>query len=169
MVLSLKRWKSRSSPGIEASAQTNTKTQSQRQPHRGAPASAHTEAFASGANITRPHNLKLGDAGWSSPVARQAHNLKVTGSNPVPATNSARTTHSTPIVAQAHASRHARLWHRQADPQPPANTATRSCARARQIVVFSVTIVRAVAAPCELLGLQAADALALVSSRRERR
>ncbi len=27
-------------------------------------------------------------AGWSSPVARQAHNLKVTGSNPVPATNS---------------------------------------------------------------------------------
>jgi hypothetical protein len=27
-------------------------------------------------------------AGWSSPVARQAHNLKVTGSNPVPASNS---------------------------------------------------------------------------------
>ncbi len=32
------------------------------------------------------HNLKKHpDAGWSSPVARQAHNLKVTGSNPVPA------------------------------------------------------------------------------------
>ena len=29
------------------------------------------------------------DAGWSSPVARQAHNLKVTGSNPVPATKNA--------------------------------------------------------------------------------
>jgi hypothetical protein len=28
-----------------------------------------------------------GDAGWSSPVARQAHNLKVGGSNPPPATN----------------------------------------------------------------------------------
>ena len=28
---------------------------------------------------------KPGAAGWSSPVARQAHNLKVTGSNPVPA------------------------------------------------------------------------------------
>ena len=28
-----------------------------------------------------------GDAGWSSPVARQAHNLKVEGSNPSPATN----------------------------------------------------------------------------------
>src|SRR3954451_9962179 len=27
------------------------------------------------------------DAGWSSPVARQAHNLKVAGSNPAPATN----------------------------------------------------------------------------------
>ena len=25
-------------------------------------------------------------AGWSSPVAREAHNLEVTGSNPVPAT-----------------------------------------------------------------------------------
>ena len=36
--------------------------------------------------------LRLGDrseigAGWSSPVARQAHNLKVVGSNPTPATN----------------------------------------------------------------------------------
>jgi hypothetical protein len=27
-------------------------------------------------------------AGWSSPVARQAHNLKVVGSNPTPATKS---------------------------------------------------------------------------------
>ena len=26
-------------------------------------------------------------AGWSSPVARQAHNLKVVGSNPAPATS----------------------------------------------------------------------------------
>ena len=29
---------------------------------------------------------KFFDAGWSSPVARQAHNLKVVGSNPTPAT-----------------------------------------------------------------------------------
>ena len=28
------------------------------------------------------------DAGWSSPVARQAHNLKAAGSNPAPATKS---------------------------------------------------------------------------------
>ncbi len=27
------------------------------------------------------------DAGWSSPVARRAHNPKVVGSNPAPATN----------------------------------------------------------------------------------
>src|SRR5574344_2173447 len=31
-----------------------------------------------------PHTSTL-DAGWSSPVARQAHNLKVRGSNPPPA------------------------------------------------------------------------------------
>src|SRR6185312_4334030 len=31
-------------------------------------------------------NTPITRAGWSSPVARQAHNLKVTGSNPVPAT-----------------------------------------------------------------------------------
>jgi hypothetical protein len=29
---------------------------------------------------------KIHDAGWSSPVAREAHNLEVAGSNPVPAT-----------------------------------------------------------------------------------
>ena len=31
------------------------------------------------------------NAGWSSPVARQAHNLKVAGSNPAPATNTLNT------------------------------------------------------------------------------
>ena len=35
---------------------------------------------------TTPHNHQLTHAGWSSPVARQAHNLKVPGSNPGPAT-----------------------------------------------------------------------------------
>jgi hypothetical protein len=30
----------------------------------------------------------LKNAGWSSLVARQAHNLKVAGSNPAPATSS---------------------------------------------------------------------------------
>ena len=33
------------------------------------------------------HRSPFIGAGWSSPVARQAHNLKVVGSNPTPATN----------------------------------------------------------------------------------
>ena len=41
------------------------------------------------ASLCGPWNHCYGiDAGWSSPVARQAHNLKVVGSNPTPATNS---------------------------------------------------------------------------------
>src|SRR5947208_17079448 len=36
-------------------------------------------------------------AGWSSLVARQAHNLKVAGSNPAPATNL-----STPVAVYSH-------------------------------------------------------------------
>ncbi len=35
---------------------------------------------------TRRETRQVADAGWSSPVARQAHNLKVVGSNPTPAT-----------------------------------------------------------------------------------
>ena len=60
MVLLLKQWKSRSPPGFEASAACKNPSQ-----------------FRKTSHLT---------AGWSSPVARQAHNLKVTGSNPVPAT-----------------------------------------------------------------------------------
>ncbi len=33
-----------------------------------------------------PIGIYAGNAGWSSPVARQAHNLKAAGSNPAPAT-----------------------------------------------------------------------------------
>ena len=44
-------------------------------------------------------------AGWSSPVARQAHNLKVVGSNPTPATN-------TPNHTQTAAHSHSRTVHR---------------------------------------------------------
>ena len=38
------------------------------------------------------------NAGWSSPVARQAHNLKVAGSNPAPATNFSEETPEKPGV-----------------------------------------------------------------------
>ena len=47
------------------------------------PAPGHRARSRTGAAPDKPHRL---GAGWSSPVARQAHNLKVTGSNPVPAT-----------------------------------------------------------------------------------
>ncbi len=87
MVLTLKRWKSRTSPGIEAGVAQDKKpihhvTKSRcRNPER--------RLFA----LAGPHSPKryVGDAGWSSPVARQAHNLKVVGSNPTPATNAGNT------------------------------------------------------------------------------
>ena len=37
--------------------------------------------------------MDLNDAGWSSPVARRAHNPKVAGSNPAPATKKAQVRH----------------------------------------------------------------------------
>ena len=49
------------------------------------------------------------DAGWSSPVARQAHNLKVTGSNPVPAPTN-------PAAAAAKAPRPAPGFRRPGNP-----------------------------------------------------
>ena len=58
MVLRLKARESRSSPGLPNGCEIQTLQ------------FTISDSFA---------------AGWSSPVARQAHNLKVTGSNPVPA------------------------------------------------------------------------------------
>ena len=63
MVLRLKTWESRSPPNLER----NTKIP-----------------------LPKRYQLPQSDingAGWSSPVARQAHNLKAAGSNPAPATN----------------------------------------------------------------------------------
>ncbi len=78
MVLTLKRWKSRSPPGIEASGSGyNPFTKSTGLTRKGGPFGV----FGPGSR------RKVGIAGWSSPVARQAHNLKVVGSNPTPATN----------------------------------------------------------------------------------
>ena len=69
MVLLPKQWKSRSSPGIEASVRRCRDTEN---------------PFTLSSVLSDGPTF---DAGWSSPVARQAHNLKVTGSNPVPATS----------------------------------------------------------------------------------
>ena len=81
MVLCLKARESRSPPGppnatrFHSLLTTNT---TRRQP----------TAAVRGGTPQGP----AGDAGWSSPVARQAHNLKAAGSNPAPATNTYRQT-----------------------------------------------------------------------------
>ena len=84
MVLSLKRWKSRSPPGIDAGERARTHTQCI------PPSEVKPSRTAARVNACRSARV----AGWSSPVARQAHNLKVTGSNPVPATNLVTTRHA---------------------------------------------------------------------------
>ena len=111
MVLTLKRWKSRSSPGIKAGAYCG-KTHSQvkgpsptgagpfgvfglspvpRHPQRGKSTALPPANAVQAINRSRlTQTADYGDAGWSSPVARQAHNLKVAGSNPAPATNPQR-------------------------------------------------------------------------------
>ena len=68
MVLRLKTWESRSPPNLERNTQNSPKRYQY-------PPRSHTQS---------PRDTT--DAGWSSPVARQAHNLKAAGSNPAPAT-----------------------------------------------------------------------------------
>ena len=75
MVLCLKAWKSRSLPGIEASVCRFLKPI-----HKSKGCSVKDSPF----DVSK--RGVIGAAGWSSPVARQAHNLKVVGSNPTPAT-----------------------------------------------------------------------------------
>ena len=110
MVLPLKRWKSRASPGIKAGAlRGKTHSQVKGLSHIGKAlfrvSVAYAEEYAEIRGVKQPAGrfgftkpakqtlpgcraqLVHGDAGWSSPVARQAHNLKVAGSNPAPATN----------------------------------------------------------------------------------
>src|SRR6187551_1426412 len=70
MVLLLKQWKSRSSPGFAGGVRKLT----------------HSRCLQGRWGRMLAAALLFG-AGWSSPVARQAHNLKVAGSNPAPATN----------------------------------------------------------------------------------
>src|SRR3954465_8113518 len=87
MVLLLKQWKSRSSPGFETGVSKNPFT-----------VSKAAAGLPSGGFFVRV----TGDAGWSSPVARQAHNLKVAGSNPAPATNETAVLRGGFFVARSH-------------------------------------------------------------------
>ena len=93
MVLVLKHWKSRSSPGIIADGLgTNPFTISKK------PLPVHTARRLFRLWIpSRRHTY--GTAGWSSPVARQAHNLKVVGSNPTPATTFTELRYTSGIAA----------------------------------------------------------------------
>ena len=86
MVLPLKRWKSRASPGIAAGAHDLSDLEEPIHNSKGGPLSfiRRMSAFFRFAVLKQK---AFGGAGWSSPVARQAHNLKVVGSNPTPATN----------------------------------------------------------------------------------
>ena len=78
MVLPLKRRKSRTPPGSLFRA--GKPIHNVRYPIW--PQRRHRSALRFAEPVTRQVV-----AGWSSPVARQAHNLKVAGSNPAPATN----------------------------------------------------------------------------------
>ena len=73
------------------------KTEPKSNPHKTHSSSQRTESGKQRTEVTNPHRRPLvcppfsvlcppTSAGWSSPVARQAHNLKVVGSNPTPAT-----------------------------------------------------------------------------------
>ncbi len=83
MVLCLKTRESRSPPGLPSTRHQITF------PRHGPNLFAlrdprPTRVSAWRVRSRRSHGAR--DAGWSSPVARQAHNLKVVGSNPTPAT-----------------------------------------------------------------------------------
>src|SRR3984893_12168199 len=89
MVLRLKARKSRSPPGLPNPPDTRRNPGSaatgDAQRHR-KPRPAPERRWADNASGPHPGPTTHTTAGWSSPVARQAHNLKVPGSNPGPAT-----------------------------------------------------------------------------------
>ena len=91
MVLQLKLRKSRSPPGFEASAHVKNPFATLEKAAAGAsPSGGFSILAGSQSNMHEACRTSdpayVGGAGWSSPVARQAHNLKVVGSNPTPAT-----------------------------------------------------------------------------------
>ena len=109
MVLRLKTWESRSPPNLKRPPQN---------------VSLNTIPMAS---ERRKATGQKSVAGWSSPVARQAHNLKVAGSNPAPATK-----YSTP--EQPVRSAYARHW-RLSPPQVHNLMVVGSKSNARKLVM----------------------------------
>ena len=79
MVLCLKTWESRSSPGLQCTTMPLLRSH---------PNSSFIGRASRRISLRRlAEHKRVTDAGWSSPVARQAHNLKVVSSNLAPATN----------------------------------------------------------------------------------
>src|SRR5262249_26859623 len=73
------------SPRRRSGARCGHESRPWRQCRRGGPANAAEPAIW--LSFARFGNLAFTDAGWSSSVARWAHNPEVAGSNPVPATS----------------------------------------------------------------------------------
>ena len=95
MVLRLKAWESRSPPGLPSRGRPRRSKRppdAKRPVHNVVPRRRKADCRIVVASPANNDNRcrKNHDAGWSSPVARQAHNLKVVGSNPTPATKLAR-------------------------------------------------------------------------------
>ena len=80
MVLCLKTWESRSSPGLQCTTRPLLRLHPKFEFYRWGLRRISLRGLAEDKCVT--------DAGWSSPVARQAHNLKVVSSNLAPATKS---------------------------------------------------------------------------------
>ena len=78
MVLCLKTWESRSSPGLQCTTRPLLRLHPKFEFYRWGLRRISLRGLAEDKCVT--------DAGWSSPVARQAHNLKVVSSNLAPAT-----------------------------------------------------------------------------------
>ena len=89
MVLCLKAWESRSLPGLHGAREASTRTEASPRTlnHNGG---FGRDVLGRGLFAAVCISGATFDAGWSSPVARQAHNLKVVGSNPTPAPKSKR-------------------------------------------------------------------------------
>ena len=85
MVLRLKTWKSRSPPGLQSEVNAVRSHKTDTTTYSFAPSIDQIRSSPSGPRRSSSRTLDT-NAGWSSPVARQAHNLKVIGSNPIPAT-----------------------------------------------------------------------------------
>ncbi len=89
MVLCLKTWESRPSPGLQRTDNRRRRTEDRSK-------SPPRRRFLFKKKMDRRRTIPICPpssalsppiaAGWSSPVARQAHNLKAAGSNPAPAT-----------------------------------------------------------------------------------